>query len=59
MPLSHVSIDPGEEYAKIVVWQDYDFVLLRPDGYVVWRGGKEGARDRRCELKQRRRQRKS
>ncbi len=49
MPLSHVSIDPAEEHVKIV-WQDYDFVLIRPDGYVAWRGGKEGARDRRCDL---------
>ena len=49
MPLSHVSIDPEEEHAKIV-WQDYDLILIRPDGYVAWRGGKEGASDRRCDL---------
>jgi FAD-dependent monooxygenase len=49
MPLTHVQLDAGEKHVKNV-WEDYDYVLVRPDGYVAWRGGKEGARDERCEL---------
>ncbi|KAJ5758152.1 uncharacterized protein N7511_006846 [Penicillium nucicola] len=49
MPLTHVQLDAGEKHAKNV-WENYDYVLVRPDGYVAWRGGKEGARDESCEL---------
>ena len=49
MPLTHVQLDAGEKHVKNV-WGNYDYVLVRPDGYVAWRGGKEGARDERCEL---------
>lgn len=47
--LAHVQIDAGEGHARRV-WEDYNYVLVRPDGYVAWRGGKEGARDESCEL---------
>ncbi|KAJ5107058.1 hypothetical protein N7456_003733 [Penicillium angulare] len=49
MPLTHVQLDSGENHVKNV-WGNYDYVLVRPDGYVAWRGGKEGARDETCEL---------
>ncbi|KAF4264917.1 hypothetical protein KXW98_002076 [Aspergillus fumigatus] len=49
MPLTHVQLDAGEKHVK-EVWENYDYVLVRPDGYVAWRGGKEGARDECCEL---------
>ncbi|KAJ5279449.1 hypothetical protein N7478_004821 [Penicillium angulare] len=49
MPLTHVQLDDGENHVKNV-WENYDYVLIRPDGYVAWRGGKEGARDESCEL---------
>ncbi|RAQ50018.1 hypothetical protein AFGD_009957 [Aspergillus flavus] len=49
IPLTHVELDAGEKHVKNV-WGNYDYVLVRPDGYVAWRGGKEGARDEHCEL---------
>ncbi|GMF74872.1 unnamed protein product [Aspergillus oryzae] len=49
IPLTHVELDAGEKHVKNV-WENYDYVLVRPDGYVAWRGGKEGARDEHCEL---------
>ncbi|KAJ6133766.1 hypothetical protein N7523_000088 [Penicillium sp. IBT 18751x] len=49
IPLTHVQLDAEEKHVKNV-WEDYDYVLVRPDGYVAWRGGKEGARDEHCEL---------
>ncbi|KAJ5675935.1 hypothetical protein N7462_008832 [Penicillium macrosclerotiorum] len=49
IPLTHVQLGVGERHVKNV-WENYDYVLVRPDGYVAWRGGKEGARDECCEL---------
>lgn len=47
--LKHVRVGQGETHVK-KVWEDYDFVLVRADSFVVWRGGKSGARDESREL---------
>lgn len=49
MSLRHIPVDSSEEQAKMI-WENYDLVLVRPDGYVAWRGGKKGARDDSFEL---------
>ena len=44
IPLTHTTIDPEETHAKNI-WQNYDLILIRPDGYVAWRGAKPDCPD--------------